>query len=440
MRHREYLTPGVAMVSWVYNGGSGSSSAMLPFNPSSYYNCSGTISCVMEKSTIDDELSPDGSRLIAHPVVHKRASGAYLDSQIPIWAGSSYPTVPAATLRTRVSICYEPVTPAYQIDWGAALDTLAKLVDTGVSKSAQCLVILYDLKKTIEMIRNPFSILTPIGRRKAKHTPLRGLVKSGANKYLEYTYGWRNLQLDIDTVAKTAATQLYGSPYSQLEEQAARYSSRGTLDLGYQDRIEVCGSGKVSADYAREDLTSGHGVGWFDLRWVRSKVDYAIGCTQSLDAYVRARQTKAFLASYGVAGWRDIRDALWEVIPYSFVADWFIDARGVWAPLNSQRLYQCDIHRLCYSTKYFVEYGVELSPARADGLYYGPWPWNYRTQYRTTAGKQMLSGRPLGKYQVYTRSLGVPDTPMFYSKIAENGLSLIQTANGLSLLLQKLLR
>lgn len=436
MRHRYQTSPGVAELTCECQGWSRKSNLGIPVdNP---YN--GIVSSTyMEKSTIDDELSSRGSSLIAHPVVHTRASASMISQKFSLWGGPGHSWFPVATCSPRLSVLYEPATPSYQIDWGAAIDTLAKLVDTGISNGAMIGATLRELRSTIAMIRNPFGIFErPAWNWLRKQSLSLHRLRRISGLQLEYQYGWRSLEYDVETISKVTAANLLGAPYRQLEEQARRYSSRGHLDLGTQDCIEVYSPGSFQALASSSYIGTASGFGGqVRLRDVRSTVDYCFGCTQLLEAYNRARQTRALLASYGVASWRDLRDTLWEVLPYSFVADWFVDTRGIWAPLNAERLYQGDISRLCYSTKYRVEYKAEWVPHNVSSLYgYGPWPWPYQSQYKTGDSMAIRCSTP-GYFQRYTRTLGIPDATAFYSTIAAKGLSSVQTLNGLCLIAQR---
>lgn len=67
-----------------------------------------------------------------------------------------------------------------------------------------------------------------------------------------------------------------------------------------------------------------------------------------------------FLRTYGTAGPASF---LWERLPYSFVADWFVDTSGIVNSLNEALTgLQSRIIRLSYSRKYDVEISIKKVP------------------------------------------------------------------------------
>lgn len=175
--------------------------------------------------------------------------------------------------------------------------------------------ILNDLGQTIGMLRHPFAQSLKLLKRMLKHAEKRkGKTARTAslaisNAWLEYRYGWRPTLMDIDQIIGTSL-KLYERGY----RKSRRLVARGLVKLDYNN----------SASY---DVYTPLGLfssqKWTAVTSQRHRV--AAGVIFDLQGQNTA---DALVASLGLRP-RDVPATLWEIIPFSFVADWFIGV-GNW--------------------------------------------------------------------------------------------------------------
>jgi hypothetical protein len=163
-----------------------------------------------------------------------------------------------------------------------------------------------DFEKTVTMLRRPFKGATDLVNRIRKARK-RNLKKSGSNlaqanasAWLEYSYGWAPLLLDGETI----------------------------IDAALQNR-EFGGEVRVSRSevkqFAKETKSFSFG-GLTNPIWNRSgtasRSQTARACAGVMYG-LKNRTTSGELLKFLGLRLRDVPSTAWEIIPYSFVVDWF---------------------------------------------------------------------------------------------------------------------
>lgn len=168
-------------------------------------------------------------------------------------------------------------------DYIASLGT--KTLSKVYSADAQVLTTLGELRETLSLIRHPLRSLGVVTQRYSRR---RHFNVPGSQAWLGYRYGIRPLMADIENYIKAAT--------SHERQFTAKYgTSRNADDM-------------VSTSFAQGSLT--HNL-------VESySVKYQV------KTYALARVLATLSGSYGTTA-RDIPIAAWELVPYSFVLDWF---------------------------------------------------------------------------------------------------------------------
>jgi len=151
----------------------------------------------------------------------------------------------------------------------------------------------------------------------------------------------------------------------------------------------------------------------------------------------RANYVSNFVRSQHLLGLSpsDIVATLWEVIPFSFVVDWFVNWHYLTRYFNEQRLFGADVRKLGCSLKVLTHYDLQFVPIISlqgnnfPGIWYGkppitPYPLRY------CEGK--------GSFSSYTRMTGLPSFTDVQSGFASAGLSLKQGASASALIVQVL--
>jgi hypothetical protein len=142
-------------------------------------------------------------------------------------------------------------------------------------------------------------------KRAAKHLGIDKPLDSLANNWLAYKYGWKPLLSD----AVGAATTLY-----DYFEGNGKWSGRQRIER------EVKGPSGKQGSYVASNY---HVQGWNDVsQWVRDPVVARAGLLLEIE------YTSAALASQLGVGLTDPLLTAWELTPFSFVFDWFVDVGG----------------------------------------------------------------------------------------------------------------
>jgi len=160
------------------------------------------------------------------------------------------------------------------------------------------LVILGELRETINLFKNPLGGLTKIigkthksGKPKKAQTA-RSLYEQAKNSWLTARYGWRPFLLSIEDIMEATVER-------KRKRITARASASGTsTESDTLSKSVMSHIGSICVREASHTYSVRAGI----LASVESDANYTAG--------IRLR---------------DIPSAAWELIPYSFVADWFFN-------------------------------------------------------------------------------------------------------------------
>jgi len=175
--------------------------------------------------------------------------------------------------------------------WNQNLANQALIKAYSASKNAilQGGVVLAELGETVKMLRNPLRELINLLRKPT--------IKNASNQWLMYRYGIRPLMKDISD-----AIQLIKKGFRQSEKLRR---SRGTVK---------------STDVTRARYT-GRGFNVFTCDEERqTKTEYK---TTAVVYYSFKASTMSKLEDLGLSPF-DLPGIAWEVVPLSFVVDWFV--------------------------------------------------------------------------------------------------------------------
>lgn len=197
--------------------------------------------------------------------------------------------------------------PAYDADLLA--DAKNKCLAKARAMRVNLAVAVGEGRSTFDMLHNAVKTLGSAygnfrkGRFKqaARDLNIGDVEKSLANNWLAYQYGWKPLVADAAGLAETHRAQ-----YDSTQTQRYRVVSSKTK--------VVTGSRKVTNFI----WTGYHGVS-YDTDVFIARAGLLLEVTSKLDK---------FRASVGLSP-SDILLTAWELVPYSFVFDWFVDV-GTW--------------------------------------------------------------------------------------------------------------
>lgn len=169
-----------------------------------------------------------------------------------------------------------------------------------------------DLSQTLGMLRRPFEGATQLlskmimSKKRRLRNPAVGGTRATANSWLEYRYGWTPLILDGISVIDAFQRKL-GRSTRRLVSRAHSGISYSEITAGTQ--IDS-GDQTRTVQYSRSlTRTTKRDAG----------VLYEINISSAADDLMRVTGSRC----------SDLPATVWEVIPYSFVVDWFVNV-GDW--------------------------------------------------------------------------------------------------------------
>lgn len=399
-------------------------------------------------SYIDDWVCAPGERRVVNPVYHNRHLSAAIGNRRTIrFVDANTPDAEVEEYGARVR--YYPSAPAWDADWAQMCIDLSKKLNGSHSEGLLLGVTFAELRKTIAMIRNPFGLLKADWRKIVRNLSASSLSKKAANCWLEGQYGWKATYRDIKVAAKTYESwdkRLQLDPWELLYD---RYSISTKEEYGCGQWVYPLGRSEADWTGKRDNYTGSYPYylgrgGDVRIRILRNTAKYNVGCHQNLDVAERWDRTRAALNALGL-DLSSMVDTLWELVPFSFVVDWFVDPLGLWhLPGAINRLHRQDVEMPSYSMKFERAYTAQSYFNWP--LYFGPVtgslgqqsPWTYKTIEQFLPGGHMTSTE--GRSVLYRRYSGFPDLSALLSSLAGFGLSTLQGISGASLAIQRALR
>jgi hypothetical protein len=177
------------------------------------------------------------------------------------------------------------------------------------SPDVQAAVTAAEGQKTVNGILRPLEQARELAFKvlsRKRNLVARGLTgaKAAASAWLEYRYGWRPLMADIDGSIQA----LRNSGYMEPQRLTARDGT--TLKWSTKGKItpSVSGTTSVEASYARY-------------------IEHKISAGLIYELY-DGSYTQYLKRSLGLS-LGDVPSTVWELVPYSFVIDWFTEI-GPW--------------------------------------------------------------------------------------------------------------
>lgn len=238
-----------------------------------------------------------------------------------------------------------PTTGLPGCDWNSLVDQVGQQLDGRMLSSQNMLVSISQVMQTVGMFKNPLQ-LRKLRRLVGTGKPLSKVYRMPANQWLEFQFGWKPLVADIKALYNV---------WSEVRQHQAFLKSAVDkfTSIASRNQREIVNPNLTGL--TAKSVFGGRGT--FTLNPKCSRV-IARDCF-SLDL----RRTAA-MASWSTMdqvfsrlGCRDVVEALWDLVPFSFVVDWFTHVNR-FIEQRSIEWNRFDIRFMCYSSK--VEHHVYL--------------------------------------------------------------------------------
>jgi hypothetical protein len=301
---------------------------------------------------------------------------------------------------------YPPSIASYPaIDWTSLVSQVGDRLSGTMDAKSNILVTIGEGIKTLAMFKSPFKALTSLTTHGSK--TIKDLVHAGASSQLEYIYGWRSLYNDIVALitlhhrVKTHINNLRAM--TGVEQRMSTRQVDGSGAWPWRQRsYQGC---KIEFRISRIER-----VAVFSAHYV---LDEAVNHITAFEHYMDA------------LGVKNVAEAVWDLVPYSFVVDWFI---------NFNKILRRDPTVQVREKLTHVGYSVKTS-------YYGEFKSsfsgnNFWNGVNPSGDTSPAEGAERLIYQSYTRTRGFPPSTLTAGWFGS--LSQQELANGAALILQRI--
>jgi hypothetical protein len=389
--------------------------------------------------SITDTIQAGGTRGCFNPVIHTINDGMPFFGNFS-WTYAS-PTTSPRTITCLDWGCQVPLSLSGlpEADWNSLSGQLADQLNGYDNCGSLLAVSIKEMDKTIDMFHNPFSLMKRNWRKDAGLNPAAALAKRGSNYWLEHRYGWNAFYQDLKS-AKKSIQRFMAPPTQDAIANFSRRFSATQVETASNDPWQYLGTvtdGWWNYWYAH-GMQPSENVSLLRGKCTNRKITYRVGAQSASSAIRTSKLTQAIqLAGVDMRG---LVSSLWEIVPYSFVVDWFINLKSFSGILKRRRLLGDDIRNLGFSSHYEADTFGEgfLHAGAMHSLYGTPWYGKWPTNMVNSMGARCFSGQ--GHQSQYIRSVGMPPISSVIAACNTQGLSLTQGISGVSLILQRLLR
>jgi len=221
------------------------------------------------------------------------------------------------------------------IDWSGMVAEVGSRLDGSMKNSANLLVSVAEVGQTIGMLKNPMN-LKNLRKLAGRGKTLSSVAKISANSWLEYKYGWKNLASDIRALARVYSEASKHQEF--LRQTRAKFTGMSS------SQRDVC---PLSISLSGPSGSDSNSFG-YSAQLTRAERTAVF----SLD--IRRRESDMIWSKNDLVmqrlGVNQMVEALWDLVPFSFVVDWFVHIDRM-VKTNPAVWASWDLRNVGYSTK-----------------------------------------------------------------------------------------
>jgi len=316
------------------------------------------------------------------------------------------------------------------ISWGPIVSDLGMLVRDRLSSGSLLGVTIKEFGETLRMVRNPFGLLRKDWRKVVGQLTAKQLATRSANLWLEYQYGWRASYNDLKAFSKAAARCVNTfNNWSATQALESRFSKRqeSVVSPPHSNTVWVNGA---SDEYMAAHWGDGNMGDYFlgGIKVLPRKLIAIVGCKRAMEADNFKNRLNYVFTQLGTAA-DQVLPTLWEIVPYSFVIDWFVNVGSMLnLPLALATLCSAKCHDLGYSVKCVTPFNLFVRPSNY-------WcPDVLQMESRSVVSEDST----VGHHTSYVRCAGLPQ--ISFTDFCGTDLSISQLVSGAGLIIQRLFR
>jgi len=291
-------------------------------------------------------------------------------------------------------------------DWPSLVYSVGQQLDGHMVAANNLLVDIVQIAQTVRMVKKPFQSVSKMVKG-AEHLTLHELSKTASNSYLEYKFGWEQLYRSVRSIESVWKEVRNHMDYlKKTAGKSVSISARLTQDET-PPSVSFQTYGNAAWATIHPYLTGVKRTAVFSLDVMRDQ--YALALSRMTLVMDRLGITK-------------VSDALWDIVPYSFVVGWFTNIVDVCA--QSPILWNsANLSRVGYSIK--DEWFGQVDVTTQNYSDFGGWQ----------TPSQVLTLGPQVVQKKYQRWDGFPSATSGVGLFGN--LNQTQIAEGISLIVQR---
>lgn len=239
---------------------------------------------------------------------------------------------------------YRPYVDLPPVNWNSLVTDVGEALRGDMHAGSNILSSILQIGQTFRMLKNPFGLLRRSHLHDGKSFKVISGMKTAASSLLEYRWGWKQLYRDCKSLATSLEEARQHVRYLQESLNSYAPVARRQQDVvPFTLPYNPIGSQLQSMQLEATDCLCTR-TACFGAKILRGQAFHIMSTREY------------YLQRIGIDR---LWDALWDIIPYSFLVDWFVDLSG-WAYNNPITWRNMNLRDVGYSVKTEYQAGLNV--------------------------------------------------------------------------------